>query len=215
MMFGALKQKRGPFDMSPNVLTTPGIGDGLPGAQPMGDPGLGMPMAAPAPVQAGDKVNWIGVLGDALAGAIGQPGQYAAQRQRDREIQRQEQQYQRRQNDAFNMWRMQQEYERANPAPRAPHYWEMNDGSLGVVGPDGKPQVLYKDPTPKIDWITANNPDGTKTLVSVQKGGGQTSGGPAIGTVEDGYRFRGGDPSKQESWERVGGPSQPATGGFR
>jgi len=48
--------------------------------------------------------------------------------------------------------------------PQAPHYWETNNGSLAVVGADGKPTILYQDPTPKIDWITATNPDGTKTL---------------------------------------------------
>ena len=31
----------------------------------------------------------------------------------------------------------------------------------------------------------------------------QADGGPAAGTVVDGYRFKGGDPSKQENWERV------------
>jgi hypothetical protein len=31
----------------------------------------------------------------------------------------------------------------------------------------------------------------------------QTQGGPSVGAVEDGYRFKGGDPSKPESWERA------------
>lgn len=33
--------------------------------------------------------------------------------------------------------------------------------------------------------------------------GSQSSAGPTIGTVENGYRFKGGDPSKPENWEKV------------
>lgn len=38
---------------------------------------------------------------------------------------------------------------------------------------------------------------------------------PEVGAVDGGYRFRGGDPSKQENWEKVGGGSGNATGGFQ
>lgn len=42
------------------------------------------------------------------------------------------------------------------------------------------------------------------------------SGGPQPGTIEDGYRFKGGDPSQPENWEPVqGGPTPQASGGFR
>lgn len=58
-----------------------------------------------------------------------------------------------------------------NKPARAPHYWETNNGSLGMVGPDGKPTILYQDPTPKVDWVRAQNPDGTITLQPVPQGG--------------------------------------------
>lgn len=42
-----------------------------------------------------------------------------------------------------------------------------------------------------------------------------TSGVPAPGAVEDGYRFKGGDPSNPDSWEPVGGAGSNASGSFR
>lgn len=36
-----------------------------------------------------------------------------------------------------------------------------------------------------------------------QKRASAPQGGPSVGAVEDGYRFKGGDPSKPESWERA------------
>lgn len=90
-----------------------------------------------------------------------------------------------------------QEYERANPAPTQPHYWETNDGSLGSIGPDGKPQVIYKDPTPKVEWVTAQNPDGTKTLIPMPQGGGAAPTKP-VGKLRP-----------------IGGPTAPQSGGFR
>ncbi|MBO9580332.1 MAG: hypothetical protein J7498_05525 [Sphingobium sp.] len=60
--------------------------------------------------------------------------------------------------------------------PAQPHYWETNNGSLGMIGPDGTPQIVYQDPTPKIDWIQAKDPNtGQITLYPMQQGGG----GPA------------------------------------
>lgn len=71
-------------------------------------------------------------------------------------------------------------WDRNNPKPLTPHFWETNDGSLGVVGPDGTPTILYKDPTPKLNWITAENGDGTKQLIPVGPNGpmGQGAGLP-------------------------------------
>lgn len=42
-----------------------------------------------------------------------------------------------------------------------------------------------------------------------------TAGGPQPGQIEDGYRFKGGDPARPENWEPVsGGPTPSASGGF-
>lgn len=92
-----------------------------------------------------------------------------------------------------------------------PHYWETNDGSLGVIGPDGQPRIAYQDPNKKIEYQWVRDPNtGQMTGVPITIGGAPSApAGPQPGAVVDGYRFKGGDPNKQESWEAVGGaPSQ-------
>lgn len=77
-----------------------------------------------------------------------------------------------------------------------PHYWETNDGSLGAIGPDGKPQILYKDPTPKVTWTQVDLPNGQKQLIPSINGQIQAGGAgpqrPAIGTVMADPRVAGG-----------------------
>lgn len=107
------------------------------------------------------------------------------------------------------------QWQAQQPKQVAPHYWETNDGSLGVVGPDGKPSILYQDPTAKISWMTADNGDGTKTLVPFgpngplqQGGGGQVSpravgGNTSLPTAPVG------------KLTPIGGPTPRASAGFR
>lgn len=111
----------------------------------------------------------LGVLGDSLSIAGGGQASYVPMMQQQR-LRRDaqdyaEQQYQRRRGDENQDWMARQEWERENPTPRAPHYWETNDGSLGMIGPDGQPQIVFKDPTKKIQWMQVDNGDGTKQLI--------------------------------------------------
>jgi hypothetical protein len=59
--------------------------------------------------------------------------------------------------------------------------------------------------------VNINDPDAVASF------GGQQSpqaGGPKPGDVEDGYRFKGGDPADPNSWEAAGGPTRAGSGGF-
>jgi hypothetical protein len=66
---------------------------------------------------------------------------------------------------------------------------------------------------PQGGYIENVNPLSRSTPIAT----GPTSAAPQPGAVEGGYRFRGGDPGDPASWEPVatGGPTQPASGGFR
>lgn len=94
--------------------------------------------------------------------------------------------------------------EAANRRPVQPHYWETNNGSLGIVGEDGVPRILYQDPTPRTEWISARNPDGTLTIVPMQQGGGAPGQAGPPDTLPPDFQF----PDEQ------GGPTPAASGGF-
>jgi hypothetical protein len=75
-------------------------------------------------------------------------------------------------------------YKHDNPTPPQPHYWETNNGSLGMIGPDGVPQIVYNDPTPKMQYIQVKDPStGGLSIVPVPVGSGMPGGGGQSSTV--------------------------------
>jgi hypothetical protein len=63
------------------------------------------------------KINWLGVLADALAGAAGRPGPYAAMLDQQHQLDQEDQRYERHKTDSFDLWRQEQDYQREHQQP--------------------------------------------------------------------------------------------------
>lgn len=119
------------------------------------------------------------------------------------------------------------QWKRQNPDPLQPTEFERALRASGVMpGTPGWTEAMAKKVAATTDpMIAATLPGGRfysgpqSGLASVMGGGdppvSQPPGGPQPGAVVDGYRFKGGDPNKQESWEAVGGPASSAPASFR
>lgn len=75
-------------------------------------------------------------------------------------------------------------------------------------GPNG--QVIANGPPDKPRYYSV--PPGGMLVPEPGSVGAQV--GPQPGAIEDGYRFKGGNPADPNSWEPVGGPTPSASGGF-
>ena len=123
--------------------------------------------------------GWIDALG-AFGDAFGDNGPvYAQGKQREQDLMRQEQmaEQQRMQRREDMQW----EWQNKPKDTGNPYRWESNDGSLMQIGPDGKPVQLYKDPTPKMQWVVDG--DGGGQFVPLTGGATPTTDTrPAIGS---------------------------------
>lgn len=228
MAIGMNPRKKGLFGRNIPFPATPGVGDGDP-RLPQNDPapGLGMRSAAPEPEKSGFLGQGgvgravIGNVADAISQYYGGMPVYAqgmAERQREEQARQQAAAKMRERSMDMADWRWKEDYKRENAGPSAPNLREDNAGNVWQFDPQtGMPmgdKPVWVDPTEKIIYQ-----DGMQIRVPnpYRSGGGSSTPSIAPGTVDGGYRFKGGDPADQSNWEPVigGGPTQPASGGFR
>jgi len=157
-MFGALASKK-PFD-------TGNVG---------GYSGLQQPLPAP-PEQSGGFFGQGGVgrgiagnIGDFLLQYAGAQPIYAPQMQRQQAMKQQQQAGEANRLEEERQWIAREQYKRANTPPET---FESNSGDRYTIGADGTPRLIFKDPTPKTEWINVKNPDGTMTIMPKPVGGG-------------------------------------------
>lgn len=75
---------------------------------------------------------------------------------------------------------------------------------MQTLGPDAARQYLQNHANP-MTAVDVRQPDGSVQRQWVRPPMGGAPQGPQPGTIEDGYRFKGGDPGDPNNWERVGG----------
>lgn len=148
-----------------------------------------------------------GGIGRAIAGTIGdvllQRGGNApiygpAQQYRQALAEQQRMASLERQNDMQD-WIAKQQWERDNPKPPTtqPYRWEDNAGNVWERDPNtGENNRIFTDVVPKY-YV-----QGDRAIQIGNPFAGSTSG-PAPGAVEDGYRFKGGNPADPNAWEEV------------
>lgn len=193
-----------------------------------GMPPMGMPeMADPADPQDGFfqknglGLNLLGAVADGVSTAYGAPPVFAQARQQH--MQRQQRVQDMRQERQFNWqdWVAKQQYERANPAPVKNDTVNDYDFLRQKLGDEAANQYLRNFAAGPVMAVEGFDAAGNPTKTFVPRGSvgspqpSAAPSGPAVGTVRNGYRFKGGNPSDQGAWEKVGGAPSQGGGTFR
>lgn len=204
-MFGALPLSAAYTDISPDQtkigLTT---ADLMPQSQP--------PVPKPSFFgQGGAGRAIVGNIADGILQSMGQQPVYRQAVQRQRDLQDKQQTLQQTLAGQLALWQAEQKYKADNPAPPTPTALQSNYEWLKANRPDLADRYIQAQTT--APPLVIDNGNGTKTLYpagTVPRVGSPSA--PAVGTIDSGYRFMGGDPSDQKNWQPVGG-GDPSLGG--
>lgn len=149
-----------------------------------------------------DSALWkvLGTLGDTFSDG---PPIYTESvlQQRDAEERARMAQQQRMQKREDMQWEWQ------NKPKEVPNNDTINDFNW-YSGLTEEQRKLYHQMKPVVGYMA----DGTPRIINPYEAQKPTM---QPGVVEDGYRFKGGDPADPNAWEKVGGSGGNVTGGFR
>jgi hypothetical protein len=70
------------------------------------------------------------------------------------------------------------QWQATHKEPPPPHYFQTNNGSEAVIGADGRPQIIYQDPDPKMNFIPDGMGGGNWVPVPTQSAGAPSSAPP-------------------------------------
>jgi hypothetical protein len=211
MIGGIFGKKRNPFEVDEAIVVEqPGqdFGDFGAGVGPQGGDPMGAPeVKKPGFFQSDRGRNAIGTFADTLIQLRSGVNPGISQGLQQGQMLRARAESAQAQRAADNQdWLARQEYKAENPAPTA----TMRDvewlNSLSDADREKALEAMRaKNPTFFKGW------DGQRYQSGVPAA---PTAGPQVGTIEDGYRFGGGDPANPASWEKLGGASGDTSGGF-
>jgi hypothetical protein len=149
-----------------------------------------------------------GTLGDSLTGNP----VYSQAQQHQQEMKAQEEWYERKRQDELADYEAKKNIDSQYDGPEMPGLAKEVQWINSLPPPEREQAMKYIQmlrPGNFVPPAPVNIPYGA----TVSGGGG--GAGPAPGTVEDGYRFKGGNPADPNAWEPVnGGPSPQGSAGF-